>query len=154
MINLFRIDERLVHGQVAFAWSVAYPSDAILVVDSEAASDPLQKQLLKLACPRSMKCFVTDENGGVDILKKYQSKRFLVVAKHPRIALDILNQGVHFDSLNVGGLYSKEGRTQITKTVFVDDDIRAILKEIHDKNVYLDGRTTPRDNSLDLFTLI
>ena len=39
MINLIRIDERLVHGQVAFAWSVAYPSDAILVMDPGAAGD-------------------------------------------------------------------------------------------------------------------
>ncbi len=154
MINLIRIDERLVHGQVAFSWSVAYPSDAILVIDPEAANDSLQKQLLKLACPKSMKCFVTDDEGGLQLIKKYGSKRFLVVAKHPKYALYLLEKGIEFVSLNVGGLYFKEGRKQITKTVYVDEETSAILKKIHGFGVYLDGRTTPRDNALDLFTLL
>ena len=154
MINLIRIDERLVHGQVAFAWSVAYPSDAILVMDPGAAGDSLQKQLLKLACPKSMKCFVTDAEGGLHMLKKYGSKRFLVVAKHPKYALYLLENGIQFDSLNVGGLYFKEDRKQITKTVYVDEETDDILRRIHGYGVYLDGRTTPRDNSLDLFTLL
>ena len=29
MITLARVDERLIHGQVAYAWTMVYPSDAI-----------------------------------------------------------------------------------------------------------------------------
>ena len=35
MITIARIDERLIHGQVAYAWTVAYKSEAIMVIDNE-----------------------------------------------------------------------------------------------------------------------
>ncbi len=93
MITLARVDERLIHGQVAYAWTMVYPSDAIIVVDQEAEKDALQRSLLEMACPRTMKCFIANDNKSVEILKKY-----------------------------------------------------------HERGVYLDGRTTPSDNELDLFT--
>ena len=43
MITLARVDERLIHGQVAYAWTMVYPSDAIIVVDQEAEKDALQR---------------------------------------------------------------------------------------------------------------
>ena len=41
MITVARIDERMIHGQVAYAWPVAYKSDAILAVDDELAKDEM-----------------------------------------------------------------------------------------------------------------
>lgn len=34
MITLARVDERLIHGQVAYSWTKAYPSDAVIAIDS------------------------------------------------------------------------------------------------------------------------
>ena len=55
-------------------------------------------------------------------------------------------------SVNVGGIYYKEGRRQVTSTVYLDEETTEVLRKIHDKGVKLDGRTTPSDNELDLFT--
>ena len=52
MITVARIDERMIHGQVAYAWPVAYKSDAILAVDDEIAKDAFQKSLLEMAAPK------------------------------------------------------------------------------------------------------
>lgn len=51
MITVARIDERMIHGQVAYAWPVAYKSDAIVAVDDEIAKDAFQKSLLEMAAP-------------------------------------------------------------------------------------------------------
>ena len=68
MITLARVDERLIHGQVAYSWTKAYPSDAVIAIDSQAAKDDMQKTLLKMACPKNMKCFVASEEQSVEIL--------------------------------------------------------------------------------------
>ena len=61
MITIARIDERLIHGQVGYAWSVVYKSDAIMVIDNEISKDKFQISLLQMACPAGVKCFVCDE---------------------------------------------------------------------------------------------
>ena len=152
MITLARVDERLIHGQVAYAWTKVYPSDAIIVVDEEAAKDQLQRSLLEMACPRNMKCFIADVTKSVELLRKYANKRLFLVTKHPKSYFEIMCQGIELKAINVGGIYFKEGREQITNTVFVDQETRSILKELHGRGVYLDGRTTPSDAELDLFT--
>lgn len=152
MITLARVDERLIHGQVAYAWTMVYPSDAIIVVDQEAEKDALQRSLLEMACPRTMKCFIANESKSVEILKKYPKKKFFLVAKHPQSFLTIMKQGIEMKNINIGGIYFKEGRKQITNTVFLDQKSMDILKELHERGVHLDGRTTPSDNELDLFT--
>ena len=48
MITIARIDERLIHGQVAYAWTVAYKSEAIMVIDNEIAKDKFQISLLQI----------------------------------------------------------------------------------------------------------
>ena len=53
-----RIDDRLIHGQVAYAWTVAYKSEAIMVIDNEIAKDKFQISLLQMACPAGVKCFI------------------------------------------------------------------------------------------------
>lgn len=150
MITLARVDERLIHGQVAYSWTKAYPSDAVIAIDSQSAKDDMQKTLLKMACPKNMKCFVASEEQSVEILNKYPNKKFFLVAKHPKSYLYLLEHGIKTDSVNVGGIYFKEGRKQYTNTVYLDEETKDIILKIHDKGVYIDGRTTPSDPELDL----
>ena len=57
MIKITRVDERLVHGQVAFAWTNSLGADCILVVNDEAAADKIRATTLKLAAPAGIKFF-------------------------------------------------------------------------------------------------
>ena len=89
MITIARIDERLIQGQVGYAWSVVYKSDAIMVIDNEISKDKFQISLLQMACPAGVKCFVCDEDKAVEMLNKYAKKKIFVVVKHPGTLLHI-----------------------------------------------------------------
>ncbi len=54
-IRLARIDDRLIHGQVATAWSKMTGINRIIVVSDEVANDQLRKFLLKEAAPPGIK---------------------------------------------------------------------------------------------------
>ncbi|MDN6672466.1 MAG: PTS sugar transporter subunit IIB, partial [Staphylococcus equorum] len=91
---------------------------------------------------------------AADYLKGSEHKKVFLVVKTPQIILDLVKKGVHFDSINIGGMYYKEGKEQITKTVYVDNNEKQIFKELASEGILLDVRTAPGDKSIDLTTKI
>ncbi len=154
MITIARIDERLIHGQVAYAWTVAYKSEAIMVIDNEIAKDKFQISLLQMACPAGVKCFICDEEKAVELLNKYEKRKIFVVVKHPVTLLSICGKGIDLKAVNVGGLYFKEGRRQLSKTVYVDKEMEDIFRKLNSRGVRLENRTTPTDAEEDLMRLM
>jgi mannose/fructose/sorbose-specific phosphotransferase system IIB component len=154
MITIARIDERLIHGQVAYSWTTAYKSEAVMAVDDEVAKDPFQRDLLKMACPQSMKCFVVGSQKAVELLGKYAKRKIFVVARHPRTYLELVEAGVDIPEINVGGIYFKEGRRQLSKTVYVDDEMADVFRALAAKGVALENRTSPTDPKNDLMKLL
>ena len=51
MIKMFRIDERLIHGQIAIKWSRHTGVDHIVVGNDAAANSPIIQKSLKMAAP-------------------------------------------------------------------------------------------------------
>lgn len=154
MITIARIDERLIHGQVAYAWTVAYKSEAIMVIDNEIEKDKFQISLLQMACPSGVKCFICDEEKAVELLNKYEKRKIFVVVKHPATLLSICGKGIDLKAVNVGGLYFKEGRRQLSKTVYVDKEMEDIFRKLDSRGVRLENRTTPTDAEEDLMRLM
>lgn len=154
MITVARIDERLIHGQVAFAWTTAYKSQAVMAIDDIIAKDAFQKSLLEMACPSGLKCFVVGVEKAAELLKKYEGKKIFIVVKHPETYVRLVEAGVPVETINVGGIYYQEGRRQIAKTVYVDDEMTADFHKLHDAGVALEIRTHPSDASEDLMSVL
>lgn len=86
MIKLFRIDHRLLHGQVAFSWTKSIGADCILVADDEATTNSLKMTTLRLAKPQGVKLVVKSIDDSIKALQsgvtdKY--KLFIVTAAWP-----------------------------------------------------------------------
>lgn len=58
MINLIRIDERLLHGQVAYAWTRHLGINCILVANDQVVNNELSKISLNLAKPADVDLIV------------------------------------------------------------------------------------------------
>ena len=153
-IALTRIDERLIHGQVAYSWSVAYQVDEIVVVDDQIVNDEMQKMLLEMAVPEGKEFKLLSIMEAVDYLKENNSTKTFLVVKTPQVILDLVKSGVAFESINVGGMYFKAEKEEMTKTVYVSEDEKIIFRELGTKGVQLDLRTAPGDKSIDLLTKI
>lgn len=154
MITVARIDERMIHGQVAYAWTTAYKSQAVMAIDDEIANDAFQKSLLEMACPPGLKCFVVSTQKAIELLQKYENKKIFVVVKHPSTYLKLVEANVAVNEINVGGIYFKEGRRQVSKTVYVDDEMVEVFKKLHEANVKLEIRTHPSDTSTDFMSVL
>ena len=69
MILKIRIDDRLLHGQVAYSWKSALGYDAIVIVSDSAAKDEMRKTALKLCCPDGVKLATRTVEAGAELLK-------------------------------------------------------------------------------------
>ena len=63
-------------------------------------------------------------------------------------------KGIELKEINVGGLYFKEGRRQLSKTVYVDLGMEEVFRRLNDLGVKLENRTTPTDSKEDLMKLL
>ena len=81
-----RIDERLIHGQVATMWTNRLKATRIMVVNDEASSDDIQKAGLKLAIPARVKLSVLSVKKAVANIKigKYDGQHVFVIFKNPQ----------------------------------------------------------------------
>ena len=106
-----RIDERLIHGQVAGIWSTSLSTQRIIVANDEAATDPLQKSSLRMAAPSSMRLSVLGVEAAAKNKGKYGKQRLFLLFKNPKAPL----YRSAIKTVNVGNMSYKEGAREVTK---------------------------------------
>ena len=68
-IKWIRIDDRLIHGQVATSWLRHVNADQIICISDKAVNNPVQIQVLKMAAP-DLRVHVFGVNQFIDIFNK------------------------------------------------------------------------------------
>lgn len=156
MVELVRIDDRLVHGQVVEAWVPHLKAELVVVVSESAAGDPTQQALMSLALPEvvGLKVLRPGEAVAFFASENCKGKRTLVLVPSPAEALALIEGGLGVKTINVGGLHYSAGRIQLGRVIFLSDEDRRTLKELAQKGVVLEGRAVPSDRKLDLAALL
>lgn len=146
-----RIDERLIHGQVAGIWSTSLDTQRIIVANDEAATDSLQKTSLRMAAPTSMRLSVlTVEDAAKNIeMGKYGKQRIFLLFKNPSDVLNYVNAGGKLENLNVGNMSFKEGTREVTKSIQITEAEELIFEELSSKGIKITAQLVPNDPSID-----
>jgi PTS system mannose-specific IIB component len=135
MITHLRIDNRMIHGQVAVAWLKSIGASAIIVCNDKVAQDPLQKMTLPLAA-RGSKVLVFSVAETLRYERDHPGESLFVIAKYPRDALEILKSGVNVQAVNVGNAapVAGTGYVMITKSIAVTREDAEIYRQIAELN--------------------
>ena len=129
MIKHLRIDNRLIHGQVAVTWMRRINANALVVVNDAVAKDPIQKMALPLAA-RDAKVLVFSVDDFLKYNEEHPDETLFVIAKFPTDALRILESGQHVEEVNVGNA------APIAGTDYVMVEKRSIAATKEDAVVY------------------
>ncbi|HEK9984655.1 PTS sugar transporter subunit IIB [Streptococcus equi subsp. zooepidemicus] len=155
-INLARIDTRLLHGQVATAWTPASKADRIIVASDSVAKDDLRKQLIKQAAPGGVKANVVPINKLIEASKdpRFGNTHALILFETVQDALRAIEGGVEIKELNVGSMAHSTGKTMVNNVLSMDKDDVAAFEKLRDLGVSFDVRKVPNDSKKNLFELI
>ena len=156
MIKLIRIDDRLVHGQVAFTWTPALNIDCLVVANDKIAKDDFQKMALGLARPASAKLLIKNMADTANFLNdpKSAAMKILVLINSVKDAFDLTELVPDITSINFGGLRTREGAKLVSKAVALTNDDLALVRKLVEKGIELEVRQVPADKKQNLQSLI
>lgn len=119
MIAHFRIDERLIHGQVTTGWLNYLNLTRLIVANDRASRNEIQKQALIMAVPKSIKCYVLDIDSAADILNDPRGKnmRIMLVVGSPQDALRLREKCSEIQEINAVNYGVLTKPTDTTKTI-------------------------------------
>lgn len=155
-VKLFRIDDRLIHGQVVESWVPYLQIEEIVVVSDEVAGDEVRRTIMRFATPEGVGLRMV----GVDEAFSYLNgvtgdKNILVLLPGLKEAADLLSKGLRISSLNIGGMHYSAGKNvSIGKAIFLSEEDCRYLKFISNAGVELEGRGVPTDRPIDLASAV
>lgn len=151
-----RVDDRLIHGQVATMWTNNLSATRIIVLGDEIVNDEMLKMSLKLATPAGVSLSVLSVDkaavrisGGV-----YDSQRVFLIARSPKPYLGLVERGVKLDSINVGNITFAEGSVKVGNTVSVSQEDIEDFKKLNKAGVRLTMQLIPSNPVQDFNKII
>ncbi|MEO5976883.1 MAG: PTS sugar transporter subunit IIB [Chryseolinea sp.] len=147
MLKLLRIDDRLVHGQVAFTWVPSLGIDCLLVANDKVARDDFQKMTLGLAKPASTKLIIKSVGDAVLFLNDEKNKglKILTLVNSVVDAFALASGVSQVQSINFGGIRAREGAKLISKAIAVTEQDVTLIRELVRRGIELEIRQVPSD---------
>jgi PTS system mannose-specific IIB component/fructoselysine and glucoselysine-specific PTS system IIB component len=150
-VELYRIDDRLIHGQVVVGWGRPLDIGFIVLVDDEVAASEWEQELYRMGVPPEMDVhFVSvdeaaraharyraDARPGIVLTGDIATMRRLVDAVAGTDGAGAVRQ------VNLGGLHHRPGRVQRMRYVFLTGDEEAALRALAARGVTVTAQDVP-----------
>lgn len=156
MVKLLRVDERLLHGQVALNWVQNVGATSILIGNDDVMANEMSKMALQMAKPSGSKLAIRDIEGAAALLNDPRSKdiAIFVIVRTVADALRLARLTGEIKAVNIGGIKKKEGSKMIAAAVFINgEDIENLreLKKLVDK---IEFRMLPSDTPKSVDSIV
>lgn len=154
---LFRVDERLIHGQVVVGWGSRLHLDAIVVVDEELAGSPWEQELYAMGVePEVETAFLTVADARRRLPGWLtDERRILLLTRDVASMLRLAEHGLMAgEEVNVGGIHHATGRRAVLPYVFLSDAESRDLAALADEGVVVTARDVPTARKVGLSELL
>lgn len=145
---LARIDSRLLHGQVATAWTKSVGPNRIIVVSDAVSKDDLRKKLIEQAAPPGVKANVVPVSKMIEVANdpRFGATKALLLFENPEDVVRAIEGGVDIKEVNVGSMAHSVGKVVVSKVLSMGpEDVKAFEK-MKELGVKFDVRKVPNDS--------
>lgn len=145
MIQMIRIDDRLLHGQVAYSWKSELNYQAIIIACDQAANDEVRKMAIKLCAPEGVKLAVRTVDAAAEMLNnpKLDKLNVFVICANPADVVRLTGMIREKPVVNLGGMQKNEGTVSFAKAVFVNEKDLEALDQLHADGYKIEVRQVP-----------
>lgn len=147
-----RIDDRLIHGQVATRWSTGLGINRIMVIDDQVAGNEMEKSILRMAAPSGVNTSILPFDTAVTNIKNgnYVGQRVLLIVKSPVTLVQMLKEGVDLLPVNVGNMSAREGTKQYKNSVNMTEEEYNAIYDLIDAGIKVTAQMVPDDPETDI----
>lgn len=145
MVVKLRIDDRLLHGQVAYSWKSALGYQAIVIASDGAAADEFRKGVIKMCCPEGVKLAVRSVEEAAKLLnnEKLKDMKVFAICGSPEDARRLLQQIKEKPVVNLGGIQMSEGKRLFSRAVYLDEEDLKSLDEMEGAGYTIEVQEVP-----------
>jgi fructoselysine and glucoselysine-specific PTS system IIB component len=143
MIKLFRVDDRLIHGQVAATWTNSVGADCILIAKDNVA--PLEITAFKLSVPSGMKLVIKSVDDSINAINSGVTDRYnlLIVVASVTDAYRLMKGCKVIKELDLGRTVKREGMESLSNSVHITAEQKEMLKELASEGYKIYLQTIP-----------
>ena len=156
-IALYRIDDRLIHGQVVVGWGQPLELGFIVLVDDEVAASEWEQELYRMGVPPEMTVYFLSVEAAAEALPSLQADAragiLLVGDIDTMMRLAERSSGT-IRSVNVGGVHHSPGRTPRLRYVFLTPAEESGLRAIERLGVAVSAQDVPSARPVPLEELL
>jgi PTS system mannose-specific IIB component/fructoselysine and glucoselysine-specific PTS system IIB component len=155
-IELYRIDDRLIHGQVVVGWGQPMNIGFIVLVDDEVAESDWEKELYRMGVPPGVDLYfasVSEAAEAMPVWRGDQRPGILLtgdIETMRRLAASV--SGI--PSVNVGGIHHRSGRAEKLRYVFLTPDEERGLRALQEAGVVVTAQDVPSARPMPLRELL
>lgn len=156
-IALYRVDDRLIHGQVVVGWGQPLELRFIVLVDDEVASSEWEQELYRMGVPPEMSVYfysVTDAVSRLSDLQARSEPGLLLVGDIPTMRRLVEQSDGRIHAVNIGGVHHSSGRVQRLRYVFLTPDEEQGLRDIAALGVEVSAQDVPSARPMPLAELL
>ena len=153
---IWRIDDRLIHGQVIIGWCSQLPIKKLIVCDDDIANNEWEKNLLLMAAPPDIdsKIFTTSEISK--LANEWINGKILVIVllKSPFVLKKLIEMGVEIETVNVGGIHYRQDRKEYLSYLFLSEEEIDIFLGLIKQGIKFICQDLPTSSKINLEKLI
>src|SRR5882672_4437044 len=144
-IALYRIDDRLIHGQVVVGWGQRLNAGFIVLVDDAVRASPWEQELYRMGVPPNIEVItVSIAEAAVQLPGWVADPRVgIVVAGDIGTLAALAERCPQVKKINVGGLHQRPGRTERLRFVYLSDEEAEQLRQLAARGVEITAQDVP-----------
>ena len=122
-IEMARVDNRLIHGQISVRWCSKLEINTIIVINDALAQNKVQQGLLDMAVPDDYPTRYYSLQGAIDKLQNLSSdKKILLIFENIRDLQSIVAAGIKIPYINIGNLDMSPGKRHIAASTSLSQE--------------------------------
>ncbi len=153
---LVRIDDRLIHGQIVLGWARLMKPDRIVVSNDRVAKNNWERKFYTSSVPSHIKLsFLTLEETARELLNNlYKNESVMILFETTKDAYLVVEKGVRFEEINIGGLHHRNGANEVLPYVFLTQEDTNLLRELVKQKIRLYAQDIPGNQPTILNPLV
>lgn len=154
-IRLYRVDDRLVHGQVVIGWGKPLAIGFIVLVDDTVAGSDWEQELYRMGVPSEVELIFAGVREAIEKLPAWRNdqRNGLVLTPDVATMAELCRAAAPVPRVNLGGLHHKPGRLPRIPYVYLTTDEFDMLQGMADSGVEITAQDLPTSQPVSLEAL-
>jgi len=153
-LEIVRVDDRCIHGQVLMAWCPYVNPDRLILCDDDIAQSDWECELYLAAAAEYPTVVLTvAETASRFAGGDFDDECVFMIVRSPQVVVELMQQGLPVARVIIGGMHYESGKRKLAPFIYADDADIQVFRYLLQSGVALEGRDVPSCKPVDIAKL-